>query len=145
MEANFPFYNTLIPYKVLEYDGISYTVCKDFNHISRYRGLRQTAHNPDISSKRFTTLEIPNPFESHTDVTVYEVPTVEENRLDLISYKFFGTASYSWVIAYFNQIEDGFTVRPGQKLYIPKSFSSLFGDGELLQSIPATQLNLGEE
>ena len=139
------FYNTLIPYKILDYTGIEYNVCKDYNHISRYKGLRQVAHNPDSNTDRFVTLEIPNVFRSNVEVQYYDVKTFEENRLDLIAEEFLGSATYSWVIAYMNNIEDGFTVKPGQRIMIPKTFTSLFNSGEILASIPATKLNLGTE
>ena len=29
------------PYDTVDYDGISYGVCRDYSHISRYRDLRQ--------------------------------------------------------------------------------------------------------
>lgn len=138
-------YNTLIPYRVLPDNGIEYNVCRDYEHISRYKGLRQIAHNPDIDSQRYITLETPNIFTSNTEVLYHEVQVVEENRLDLIAYKYFGSASYSWIIAYFNSIQDGFTVRPGQTLVIPKSLSALFNTGEVLAAIPVTSLNLGTE
>lgn len=136
--------NTLSPYDILKHEGIEYQNCRDFNHISRYKGLRQVAHLP-ISYDRYTTLGVPNPFDSNVDITFYDVPATEENRLDLISYKFFNSASYSWIIAYFNGIEDGFTVLSGQRLKIPKSFTSLFNTGEILAPIPALNLNLGIE
>ena len=138
-------YNTLIPYRVVPYEGIEYNVCYDYSHISRYKGLRQVAHCPNSSTDRYLALENPNPFSSDVDVTYYEVPSYRENRLDLIANEFLGSATYSWVIAYFNNIEDGFTVRAGQQLKIPKSFTSLFNDGEILASIVATKLNLGTE
>ena len=75
----------------------------------------------------------------------HEVESVEENRLDLIAYKYLGSASYSWVIAYFNQIEDGFTCRLGQKLMIPKSVTDLMQTGEILQPVTALTLNLARE
>jgi len=138
-------YNTLIPYKKLEHLGIQYTTCRDFDHISRYRGLRQVTHCPGTDDI-YVTLEIPNPFITHdTTTSYYEVPVIEENRLDLIAYKFLGNSCYSWVISYLNGIEDGFTVRAGTKLRIPKSITSLFNKGELLQSVSPVQLNLGTE
>lgn len=137
-------YNTLIPYKVLQHDGIEYGVCRSFDHISRYKGLRQVAHIPE-SSERYVTLETPNPFTTHVEVQYYDVSTNEENRLDLIAQKLLGSATYAWVIAYFNQIEDGFTVHAGQRIVVPRSITALFQTGEILQSIPATQLNLGYE
>lgn len=138
------FYDTLIPYEVLEHKGIQYTVCRDFSHISRYKGLRQVIHCPQDES-RFISLETPNQFSTNIDVMYYDVPAVEENRLDIIAHKYLGSASYSWVIAYFNGIEDGFTVYEGQRLKIPKSVSSLFNKGEILAPVPAMQLNLGSE
>lgn len=137
-------YNTLIPYQVIPYRGIQYQVCRDFDHISRYKGLRQVVHNPD-SNERFVTLETPNHSANNVEVDYYTVPYSEENRLDLISNRFLGSASYAWVIAYFNGIEDGFTVREGQKIKIPTSLTSLFQRDELLASIPPMILNLGSE
>lgn len=138
------FYNTLTPYDVIQKRGIEYSVCKDYDHISRYRGLRQVIHCP-TDSDRITTLETPNPFITNTEVYYYEVPNKYENRIDLIARDELGSCEYAWVISYFNRIEDGFTVNAGQRLVIPKSFYDLFNTGEVLQSIPATQLNLGQE
>lgn len=137
--------NTLIPYRVLEHTGIQYSVCRDYGHISRYRGLRQVVHDYS-GSDRFIALETCNPFvTSNTEVSYYEVPYHEENRLDLIAYKFLGDANYGWVIAYFNQIADGYTVKVGQLIAIPKYITSLFNKGEVLAPISPTTLNLGTE
>lgn len=133
------------PYKELEHKGIEYSVCKDYDHISRHKGLRQVVHNPADSEDRFIALETPNPFTTNVEVDYYEVPTHQENRLDIIAQDKLGSASYSWVIAYFNGIEDGFTIKPGQKLIIPKQFTSLFNKGEILQSVSPLALNLGSE
>ena len=136
--------NTLTPYKELDRSVIQYGVCKDYTSISRYRGLRQIIHDPS-SSERFTTLESPNPFTTNVELKYYEVPQMYENRLDLISNMLYGSPRYSWILSYFNRIEDGFTVRSGQKLVYPKSVTALLSSGEILQSIPATKLNIGEE
>lgn len=133
------------PYKELEHKGIEYSVCKDYAHISRHKGLRQVVHNPTEVDERFIALETPNAFTTNTEVEYYEVPTYEENRLDVIAQAKLGSASYSWVLAYFNGIEDGFTVKPGQKLKIPKQFTSLFNTGEILQAVSPLALNLGSE
>lgn len=132
------------PYDVIDHEGIVYSVCRDFNHISRYRNLRQVVHCPD-TTERYVTLETVNPFVTHTEVKYHEVDVTEENRLDLIAEKELGSATYSWVIAYFNSIEDGYTVREGQKLVIPKSVTALLSNGEILAPITAIKLNLGEE
>ena len=132
------------PYEDLEHRGIAYSVCREFNHISRYRNLRQIIHNPnDID--RYVTLETCNAFTTHTDVIFHDVTIDEENRLDLIAQRYLGSSTYAWVIAYFNQIEDGFTVYEGQKLQIPTTITALFDSGEILEPRTALVLNLGEE
>ena len=131
-------------YDTLEHDGIIYSVCKDFDHISRYRNLRQVVHCPDTTD-RYVTLETANPFTTNTEVRYHEVTVNEINRLDLIANKELGSATYSWVIAYFNSIEDGYTVREGQRLIIPNSVTALLSKGEILAPITAIKLNLGEE
>lgn len=138
--------NTLIPYEEIEYKGIQYTTCREYNHISRYRGLRQVIHSPLDTAERFIALETPNAFKtSNTDVIWHTVLGTEVNRLDLIANTYLGSANYAWVIAYFNQIEDGFTCRLDQKLRIPKSVTSLMRNGEILQSVTALTLNLSSE
>lgn len=139
------YYDTLVPYKKFIHKGIDYTVCRDFDHISRYKGLRQVVHNPDDTDDRFIALETPNTISSNAEFLYYDVPATEENRLDLIAYKYFGSPQYSWIISYFNDIEDGYTVREGQRIKILKNFTDLFNTGELLASIPALTLNLGSE
>lgn len=134
------------PYDELEHKGIKYTACRDFDHISRYRGLRQVIHNPNDNDDRMILLETPNAFISNqTNIIWHEVESTEVNRLDLIANKYLGSASYAWVIAYFNEIEDGYTCSMGQKLKIPKTITSLMNSGEILQTVTALQLNLGEE
>lgn len=132
------------PYDTVDYEGIAYSVCRDYDHISRYRNLRQVVHCPD-TTERYVTLETVNPFVTNTEVKYHEVTVPEENRLDLIAEKELGSATYSWVIAYFNNIEDGYTAREGQKLVIPTSVTALLNTGEILAPITALRLNLGEE
>lgn len=133
------------PYQEIPYEGIQYTNCRDYGHISRYKGLRQVVHNPDSTDERYMALETVNPFTTNADVDYYEVPSRYENRLDTIAYEELGSASYAWVLAYFNNIEDGFSVHEGQLIKIPKNISSLFNSGEILQTVPALGLNLGSE
>lgn len=138
-------YNTTTPYEVLEHKGIQYGVCRDYSHMCRYRRLRQVINNPDDISDRFIDLETPNPFETHSEVIYYEVPASEENRLDVIAFNLFGSAQYSWIISYFNDIQDGFTVNAGQRLVVPKAITQLFEKGECLASVSPLTLNLGTE
>lgn len=138
-------YDTLGHYDELDYVPIQYTTCRDFKHLCRHRGLRQVVHDPSNDDNRFISLETPNPFTSSTEVTYYEVPLIHENRLDLIAEKLLGSCQYRWVIAYFNNIEDGYTVKEGQIIRCPKSISSLFNKREVLAPINPLQLNLGTE
>ena len=132
-------------YKTIEHEGIVYSVCKEFNHISRYRNLRQVVHLPDTPD-RYVTLETPNAFVTNTEIKYHEVTVNEINRLDLIANAELGSATYGWVIAYFNGISDCYTVMEGQKLKIPsKGVTSLLNTGEILAPITKTKLNLGEE
>ena len=136
---------TTTPYAVIPYEGIQYGVCRDYDHISRYRGLRRVTHNPLTQADRFVALETANPFTTNTEVVYYDVPPSQQDRLDLIAKQFLGDATYGWVIAYFNHIEDGYTVREGQRIMIPKSITDLFSKGEILAPVSPSMLNLGSE
>ena len=134
------------PYKTLKFTGIVYSTCVEYSHISRYRNLRQVVHSPDDTANRCVTLETPNPFVTDCEVRYHEVTMPEINRLDLIAQEELGSASYSWVIAYFNKIEDGYSAREGQKLIIPeKGITQLLGQGEILAPITSLKLTVGEE
>ena len=136
--------NTLTPYTIIDYDGIQYSVCRDFRHISQYKSLRRVVHEPNRDT-RFVALETVNPFSTRLEVEYYEVGEDEVNRLDLIAYNKLGSATYAWVLAYINHIEDGYTIQGGQVLMIPKSFNKLFDKGEILAPISPTTLNLSAE
>ena len=138
------FPDTSSEYKKIERDPIQYTYCVDYNHISRYKNLRQVIHQGK-SSDRFIALETSNEFTSNCRTKLYTVPADKENRLDLIAYEQLGSATYAWVIAYFNGISDGFSVLEGTTLRIPISITELFNNGDILSSITATKLNLGSE
>ena len=138
-------YDTLTPYDVIDYGGIQYTVCHDYNHISRYRALRQIIHQPNSLTDRIMTLETSNEFHTDVNIIYHEVTMDEVNRLDLIAYRTLGSAQYGWVIAYFNNIEDGYTTVLGQTLKIPAQFTSLFDSGEILSAVSPFALNLGSE
>lgn len=133
------------PYKTADYTGIAYSTCVDYDFISRYRNLREIVIGPN-SEEKFTLLETVNPLVTNNLEIIYHVVELsEENRLDLIANKYLGSATYSWVIAYFNKIDDGYTVREGQTIIIPKTITALFSNGEILAPITALKLNLGEE
>lgn len=138
-------YDTLTPYKTIEYRGIQYTVCRDYSHISRYRCLRQVVFSP-AHVDRFIALETPNAVVVNNLPVKYHVVTaVEENRLDIIANKELGSVTYAWIIAYLNKVVDGYTVHEGQRLVVPTSITSLFSRGEMLAPVSPSVLNLGSE
>ena len=138
------FPDTYNQYKEIKRDPIQYTYCVDFDHISRYRALRQVIHQ-GLSDDRFVALETVNPLEIKSNFKYYTVPANRENRLDLIAQEQLGSAKYAWVISYVNRIADGFTVLEGTELAIPVSITSLFEKGSLLSPVTAARLNLGSE
>ena len=140
--------NITTPYDEIEYEGIQYCNCREYNHLCRHRGLRQVVHSPENIENRFISLENPNPYQFTQDsrsVKYHTVTTDEENRLDIIAKQYFGSEKYAWILAYYNNIEDGFTVRAGRKLVMPKDISVLFNNGQLLAPVSALTLNLCEE
>lgn len=139
------FFDTLTPYKTIEYRGIRYTVCRDYSHICRYRCLRQVVFSPQYTD-RFIALETPNAVVANNlPIKYHEVTAIEENRLDLIANAELGSVTYAWIIAYLNKIPDGFTVHEGQRLAVPTSVTALFSNGEMLAPVSPTALNLGSE
>lgn len=63
-------------------------------------------------------LESKEKFLSDQD-TYYTVERQDERRLDLISYKYYRTVNYWWIILLANSIYDPFNVRTGDVLRIP--------------------------
>ena len=138
-------HDTTRPYRKIKHRGIEYTVCAKYDHISRYQRLRQVIHY-ERNNEIFKTLEIQNYYDyDNVHVEYYQVTVDRENRLDLISYDYYGTTAYSWIIAYINGIEDNYTVWEGQTLMIPIMLTDLFTSGCVLSAVAPTALNLGTE
>lgn len=84
--------------------------------LSRYRRLKRCVDeegNSYIESQNKMVLK-----ESQAD-TLYIVEPGYENRLDSISYKFYGTPFLWWAIAIINHIDNPFFVESGVVLRIP--------------------------
>ena len=98
---------------------------RNFNHISRYRQYYQIA---DIDNN-VTYLESSNPIKINSKNSVFHVVAdSEEDRLDIIAKKYYGSASMYWVIAMANNLIDPTTVLSGTVLEIP-SYESLYENG----------------
>ena len=60
------------------------------------------------------------PVERFSDFDTYHTVTaVDQYRIDLISYNYYGTVDYAWIILFANGIIDPFSLVPGQILRIP--------------------------
>jgi nucleoid-associated protein YgaU len=98
--------------------------------MSRYGRLKRLVDEEDM-----TYIETPNKFtikESSND-TFYAVEKGYENRLDLISYKFYGSVFLWWAIAAMNNIKNPMKVDAGIVLRIP-AMSTLYDSGGVLSA-----------
>ena len=101
---------------------------RKYDNVSRYQIYRLIMDN-DNDTYTETTNRTPVK-ESERDV-YHEVQKEEENRLDIISNKYFGTPEYYWLIALANDLVDPFVVRVGDVLRIPNLYSAYEWDGPL--------------
>ena len=95
---------------------------------SRYRNLYRLTN-----SDGYTYLETTPSITIEEDVTdtFFEVGKGYENRLDLVSYKFYNTTMLWWVIATLNKIDNPLLVEAGVILRIP-TMSRLYSIGGIL-------------
>lgn len=95
---------------------------------SRYRKLdRITNAEGDYFVETYEELNIP---QTNSD-KFHEVKAGEDNRLDLIAYKYYRNPSLWWVIAEANNIIDPIKVEVGEVLRIPPR-ETIFGYGGVL-------------
>lgn len=99
-----------------------YNIDKDNEPLSRYKHLSR------IEEDGFNYIETVNPLKIPKNSTdsYFKVTKKYENRLDLISYKFYNTVLLWWVIAKASNILDPLNVKEGTLLRIP-SKTSIYG------------------
>lgn len=98
--------------------------------MSRYGRLKRL-----VDEDGMTYVETPNKYvikESAKD-TFYVVEKGYENRLDLISYKFYGNVFLWWAIASVNHLDNPMKVDAGIVLRIPAA-STLYDSGGVLSA-----------
>lgn len=98
-----------------------YALPRTYEKTSRYSIYRQILDDNNILYTETANQIIVD--DSELD-QFHEVLKEEENRLDIISNKYYGTPDYYWIIAMGNNLIDPFIVKPGDILRIP-NFSSL--------------------
>lgn len=97
--------------------------------ISRYHKLRRiTDSDDDTYIESYEQINIPN----RDDDQYYIVTAAEEDRIDLVSYKFYSNPLYWWVIAEASDISDPEILPIGTLLRIP-SLQSILGYKGVLQ------------
>lgn len=97
------------------------------NRLSRYNVLKRVVNEEgDIYIETPTKIVIP---ETSSDA-FYSVEKGYEDRLDLISFKFYNTPLLWWAIAEMNNISNPFDVKAGLVLRIP-AMSSIYASGGL--------------
>lgn len=104
-----------------------YAVTKSSSRLSRYNKYERLKNRLGDSY-----LESPTPIliEETSRDSFYQVEKGYENRLDLISYKFYRTPLLWWAIAIVNHIQDPMDVKSGIVLRIPIT-SSIYKSGGL--------------
>lgn len=109
------------------YDNIRYLKPRVYEHVSRYSNTRLiTGNGPNVHESVYD-IKIQNSDED----TYYTVTVATEDRLDIISTKFYNYPVYWWVIAAANNISDPFDVPVDTVLRIPPLSSLYTNDGLL--------------
>lgn len=99
--------------------------------MSRYCNLRRLVNEDGVS---YIESPVKMQVRESTKDSFYVVGAGFENRLDLISYKFYKTPFLWWVIASVNHIDNPMVVDVGIVLRIP-SLSELYAPGGVLTSL----------
>lgn len=87
----------------------------EYKRVSRYQALRVIESLTSTYLETFNQVPVP---ESSGD-SYHVVSPDEVNRLDIISYNFYGSSSYWWAIALANNLIDPFVINEGVMLRIP--------------------------
>ena len=99
---------------------MKYTKPRRYVKVSRY-GVYRLIMTDDAEVYMETVNS--TPVEETGNDIYHEVLMEEENRLDIISNKYYGSPEYYWIIAMGNNLIDPLFIKPGTILRIP-SFAS---------------------
>lgn len=109
--------------------GVEYLPEIIYENACRYKNLRtikdEYTNNIHHESWKKHTVRSSNEDEYYT------VSNVDEGRLDIIAYNFYGTPRFWWVIALANEIIDPFDIPVGTTLRIPPKHSLYLSGGVL--------------
>ena len=112
------------------YETMEYLPSVIYKNASRYKNLRtlKDSENGRIhhESPVQQAISISNSDDEYVTIT-----NETENRLDLVAYKYYGSARYWWIIALANYIIDPFDIPVGSVLRVPPLLS-LYKSGGVL-------------
>ena len=106
---------------------MKYTKPRNYKKISRYGVYRLIMDQTEV----YTETVNQTPIEESIDDVYHEVLQSEENRLDIISNKYYGSPEYWWIIAMGNDLIDPLFIKPGTILRIPAFVSTTKWGGPL--------------
>ena len=111
------------------YYGINYLPTVEYKNACRYKNLRTIQDNVTkyIHHESWNQVGV----MLSDDDEYYTVTNVDENRLDIIASKFYGTPRFWWIIALANYIMDPFYIPVGTTLRIPPKQSLYLSGGVL--------------
>lgn len=107
---------------------MKYTKPRIYKKISRYGVYRLIMTD---NSTVYTETVNQTPIEESENDIYHEVLTEEENRLDIIANKYYGSPEYYWIIAIGNNLIDPMFIKPGTILRIPSFVSTTKWGGPL--------------
>lgn len=112
-----------------KYIPLEYLEPRLYKNANRYQGLRRIQVNDTDKVIHETWVQ---KFIDQTSQDSFVTITIEnENRLDIISYEYYETPRFWWVIALANNIIDPFDIPVGTTLRIP-IIVSLYNEGGVL-------------
>ena len=112
-----------------------YTKPRTYNKISRYSKYRRIIPTTNNISGTYTETFNQTVVESTKQDQFHTVTMEEENRLDIISFNYYQTPEYSWIIALANNMVDPFIVNVGTILRIPPITSLYRWGGALYKNV----------
>ena len=95
-----------------------YIVPYGVNNPSRYKHIDDLLLDDDKVIKK-TLGPVDLGIFPHEGTDFYTVKNYEENRIDIVATKLYGSASYYWVLCYMNNIEDPLKLPAGTVLLVP--------------------------
>ena len=102
---------------------------RQYKNACRYKNVRSV--EDDVTKKIYHENWIQKFIDESKEDEYITVDISTENRLDIISYNYYNTPNFWWVIAIANNIIDPFDVPIGTYLRIP-AITSLYNEGGIL-------------